>query len=339
MYMIDEGVASVCEMVMNGAGAFEQQMDKDDAANKFSHYLFHAEKVTLSAGIMLGREMIMSDRRIENEEAMLDEFFASALLYSLPQMYHNLDHLANTLCFGGFVLREIEKRDGTCIWQRVCFMISLCLHDIGHPGEPSRKELGTVCDMYGCKKEAMSFEEIHASISHKVVDQYREELFGGMEGADADECIGLIRRLIFATDLRMNKEVIDEFDLKYIVDGEEGRARNAKSREVGEIELKMMMKLADLSACYKEYEIFNKNSELFWSEVWDVEGYARGLREIHEDIRLLERISIPLIDSFSMVFEEFRMLYYRARQNLERHMKYYDELKRERKCYGDAGEY
>ncbi|KAM0672661.1 hypothetical protein OCOL_000393 [Ordospora colligata] len=331
MYVIDEEVGSVCdvaaEIVLNRADVVKHQMSKSNTIDEFSHYLFHADKVTLSTGIMLGRKMIMSDRRVSIEEKVLDEFFGSALLYSLPQMYHNIDHLVNTLCFGGFMLREIEKRDETCIWQRTCFMISLCLHDIGHPGEPSRNGIGMLCNAYGCGEETMSFEEIHATISNRVVNEYKKELFGEMKGADTDECVKLVRRLIFATDLRMNKEVIDEFDLKYIVNGEEGRIRNGKRREVGEIELKMIMKLADLSACYKDYVIFDKNSELFWSEVWDVERYSRGVNEIHEDINLLEKISIPLIDSFSMVFEEFRMLCYRARQNLEKHKKYYDGLK------------
>lgn len=306
-----------------------------DLQLSLSSYRFsHLEGISLADGIAAVMETLVRYSRFNllgvNPEA-LRSFFSFSFLHVLPQKYHNLDHLINTLCFGDFILRRLENVSCLPILDKMCLMIALSLHDVGHPGERNRRKIRRLSKMYG-NPEAMSFEMIHAAICRKGIVKYRDELFATLDDAELERRMDFIKRMIFATDLRLNKEIIDVFEDKYFEKGSgdlRGRVRNGVKREISEIELKMIVKLADLSSCYKDYRIFNKNSIAFWSEVYDDDDYNRTLRDICEDISLMEKISIPLADLFSLVFEDFRFLYNQALINLEEHKKYYKELERE----------
>ncbi|AFN83735.1 hypothetical protein EROM_091190 [Encephalitozoon romaleae SJ-2008] len=299
-----------------------------------SYKFFHLEGISLADGIDAVMGTLVRDSRFNllgvNPEA-LRLFFSFSFLHVLPQRYHNLDHLINTLCFGDFILRRLENVSCLPILDKMCLVIALSLHDVGHPGERNRKKIARLSKMYG-NPEAMSFEMIHAAICRKGIVRYRDELFANLDDAELERRMDFIKRMIFATDLRLNKEIIDVFEDKYF-EKRRGdlcrKVRNGIKGEISEIELKMIVKLADLSSCYKDYRIFNKNSIAFWSEVYDDDDYNRTLRDIYEDISLMEKISIPLADSFSLVFEDFRFLYNQALINLEEHKKYYKEVERE----------
>lgn len=312
---------------------FSSKPTDNSRPDLLSYKFFHLEKISLVDGVSIATRTLVEDPRfhlLRVRPEVLSSFFASSFFYALPHRYHNLDHLVNTLCFGDFILRVLEKRFALCIVDKMCLMIALCLHDIGHPGENNRKRIGELSGLYGCP-ERMSFELIHASICLRMVSRHRDELFKGLSEQKMNEKQDLIERMIFVTDLKLNKEIIDMFDSKYFERSEANppgrRVRSEVSKEISEIELKMIVKIADLSSCYKDYGIFNRNSTAFWSEMYGEDDYDRTLEDISGDIWLLERISIPLADSFSRVFESTRFLYDQAIANLEKHRKYYDDIK------------
>ncbi|CAD27052.1 hypothetical protein [Encephalitozoon cuniculi GB-M1] len=299
-----------------------------------SYRLFHLENISLADGVATAMETLVKDPRFHLlgiRPETLSSFFSFSFFHMLPQRYHNLDHLVNTLCFGDFILQRLGEGGYTLpILDKMCLMIALGLHDIGHPGERNRGKIGALSSSYGGPK-AISFELIHASICRKMVSAYRHTLFAGLDDAETERRQGFIEKMIFATDLKLNAEIIGAFDAKYFEKETQGsmerRVRNGVGGEISEIELMMIMKIADLSSCYKDYRIFNKNSIAFWAEVYDDDDYNRTLENISEDIDLLEGISIPLADSFSLVFGDLRFLYDQALANLREHRKYYRRLK------------
>ncbi|WEL39470.1 cGMP-dependent 3',5'-cyclic phosphodiesterase [Encephalitozoon hellem] len=325
----------ICDTVVRvaeGKKSFYSRPMEDFQLDLSSYKFFHLEGISLADAISAAVQTLVKDSRFSLLEVNLEalkSFFSFSFLHVLPHRYHNLDHLINTLCFGDFILRRLERICCLSMLDKMCLVIALSLHDVGHPGEKSRERIGRLYEIYG-SPNAMSFEVIHAAICRKGIVRYRRKLFGSMDNVEFEKRLDFIKKMIFATDLQLNKEIIDAFEEKYFEKEKPGRAAksNAK-REVSEIELKMIVKIADLSSCYKDYKIFNKNSIAFWSEMYDDDSYNRTLKDICEDIKLLENVSIPLADSFSLVFEDFRFLYNQALVNLEEHKKYYKELEKE----------
>lgn len=265
------------------------------------------------------------------EQRAVNSFFTMCFLHILPQRYHNLQHSVNTLCFGSLILDTLERGHRTDVWDRMCFTMALCLHDIGHPGERSRERIRGLSHVYGAT-EPLTFEMVHVAIFHKIAMRHRSTVFRGLDEASVEKRLRFVEEMIFATDLKLNKEIADEFDSKYFdCVSEDGkmrkRLRKGVEPEIGGIEYKMAVKLSDLSACYKDYSIFNTNSIAFWSEVHDRDGDTREVGDILGDIYLLENISIPLAESFSLVFSDFRHLYTQALVNLERHRGYLETLR------------
>ncbi|ADM12204.1 uncharacterized protein Eint_090750 [Encephalitozoon intestinalis ATCC 50506] len=311
---------------------FGSKSMEDLPMNLFSYRFFHLEEISLADGISAAIKTILRDSRFSLlgvSPETLDSFFSFSFFHMLPHKYHNLDHLINTLYFGDFILQRLEKKYSLPIMDKMCLMIALVLHDIGHPGEKNREKIERLSSLYGNSDETMSFELIHATICKRIISKYRHALFGDLEDEEMREKLNFIKEMIFATDLKMNKEIIEEFNTKYFEERKGRKIRNKAAGEISEIELKMIVKIADLGSCYKDYRIFNKNSIAFWSEMYDDDNYRRTLQDISEDVNLLEKISIPLADSFSLVFEDFRFLYNQALSNLEEHKKYYKRLEEE----------
>lgn len=320
---MESGEKSCLESVNKNMGYFDFESYR-------THYF---ESISLAHALSVVLDTITRDPEFRLPGIELDglrSFFITSFLYIMPQKYHNLDHSINTLCFGSFVLHVLGKTYRTCAWDRLCFMLALSLHDIGHPGEYNRGRLGSLTFFYESNKPP-TFEVIHVAIFRRIALDYKSVLFRELNIEEMNERLGFVEKIIFATDMRSNKQVMDEFDSKYLeITNEDGvlkkRLRENVSTEICEIEFKMAVKLSDLSSCYKDYNIFNTNSLAFWSEVHDGCGGSRRLEDTLQDIHFLENISIPLAESFSLVFGEFKPFFDQAVINLKLHKEYYEVL-------------
>lgn len=330
----EERLADICSRIsVQDAQCAAESVEKDAHFDLRSFRTAYFNEISLANAVSVVVGIVAGDPGFDGLGVNLDtlnSFFLNAFLHILPQKYHNLEHSINTLCFGSFILRVVGRIHGTDVWDRVCFMIALCLHDIGHPGEPTRGRINDVSHLCG-DEQAISFEMIHVAIFRKIALRHFSALCRGLGEDEMEARIGFIGSVILATDLKLNRDIIDEFDLKYLETAEEDGMQRKRRRtdvviEMREIEYKMAVKLADLSACYKEYDVFNRNSISFWSEVHDRPGHCRSIQDMQGDICLLEKISIPLVDSFSTVFRDLRPLFDQAAENLRLHRMHYEQL-------------
>jgi hypothetical protein len=250
-------------------------------------------------------------------------FLDETLLLMRPNRYHNLDHALNTMFFGSTIVSELGRRYEIDALDRFMFLLSLLLHDIGHPGLNNQEEIhkNRVVQELG---EPPTLEEFHSCIARRAINAHGKRLFPKLSEEELHEKLDLIGEMIHATDILKNEEIVDEFNRKYlepaVCDGRyEYRLRDNARAELGPVELKMAIKLADLNTSFKSHGIFDKGSEALWQEIYGNDNHERTDGDYQNDLAFLRDIPVNLSHSFALVFPEFGLLERQALDNMELH--------------------
>ncbi|EQB61360.1 calcium calmodulin-dependent 3 -cyclic nucleotide phosphodiesterase 1b [Vairimorpha apis BRL 01] len=118
----------------------------------------------------------------------------------------------------------------------------------------------------------------------------------------------IIEEFINATNLINHDSILKEFLNKYYV------IKN-NIKEISMIELKILIKLSDLSTSYKDFKNFSVGSQNLKNEMSSlVQKYDQN----KEDLFFIKKYAIPLAKYFSNIFIDFKFLYINGCENAKR---------------------
>ncbi|EOB11988.1 High affinity cAMP-specific and IBMX-insensitive 3',5'-cyclic phosphodiesterase 8A [Nosema bombycis CQ1] len=200
--------------------------------------------------------------------------------------YHNSDHALNTLNSGVYLLKSLKKYYNNNVNLEILFLLACYLHDIDHPGS---KEF---------KNDSLEIEEHHIRVIKTQMNKFKD-LFYDKKLRICDE-IGLLSDLIYSTNLVNHQKILNEFTEKYFLD--EKMEILKQKPEIGPLELKMLIKIADISASYKSFESYRLNSIILHKEV---KGKSFNINQIDNkmEANFLKNVALPLIKIFCRVFK------------------------------------
>ncbi|KAF9762707.1 High affinity cAMP-specific and IBMX-insensitive 3',5'-cyclic phosphodiesterase 8A [Nosema granulosis] len=229
-------------------------------------------------------------------------FLKDAIDLYKPVSYHNSDHALNTLNTGAYFLRQLKMytiKQG----EKMIFLLACYLHDIGHPGSKD------------FKNNSVELEKHHVRLIQQQMTKYKDVFM--YNGNNIMKYMDLFTELIYSTNLLYHEDVLRKFTRKYFTEVDRTLIpKEGVGPEIKEIELKTLIKIADISATYKSYKTFRKSS-LFLNQ--EVQGKAfKVCTESHqEDKDFLNMYSLPLIERFSAIFKNFKFLHENCKLNLE----------------------
>ncbi|KAF5140511.1 calcium calmodulin-dependent 3 -cyclic nucleotide phosphodiesterase 1b [Vairimorpha ceranae] len=259
----------------------DSEEDKENWCQEFTKYF---TQIDASQIIHISLEIFLQNIQIDKDQLKKYIIFAVGHYNNIP--YHNATHGLNVLYSGSIFLKYLSRYN---LDNQTKFIFLTCcfLHDINHPG------------LTEYKSSTLDFEYHH-------VKYVKESLLRYFPKYITDQNLLLITDLILSTNLIMHEKIISEFKKKY---------KNYIKKEIGILELKMLIKLADISASYKKYESFICGSKLLEQEIFG-KNLLNCKNKLQEDTEFLLKYSLPLAKTFSAIFTEFKFLHDNALENL-----------------------
>jgi hypothetical protein len=275
----------------------EYEYDKTKLEREFLKYFTN---IDIKLNIEKAFEIFNYHFDVDNN--ILNKFIDTGIRKYKNVSYHNATHALNTLSTGSVYLKYLGKHRIRSD-HKFLFLVCCYLHDIGHPG------------LTEYRTKSLEFETYHINLVKDLIIKYFKEL-------STDDDFSLIEELIFSTNLLNHESILTNFKDKYFKlnnggDYEQKDEYCVADKEIGLIELKVLIKLADISASYKKFETFIKGSELLEKEIFG-NAAVRNPNKLEEDLNFLRSFAIPLAEAFSDIFTDFRFLYENGMRNLKR---------------------
>lgn len=226
----------------------------------------------------------------------LSKFIKSGIKKYNNVPYHNAIHAFNTLKTGSIYLKFLSHYKIKTN-EKLMFLICCYLHDIGHPG------------LTEYRTKSLDYETFHINLVKELLHKYFKE-------SCTDENFKIIEELIFSTNLLNHEKILEKFIEKYY-ENVNGilKINDQVKKEMGVLELRILIKLADISASYKDFKSFKKGSDLLEEEIFGKNTNQNPLKMI-EDLDFIKNFSLPLAKYFSNVFTDLDFLYENGTNNL-----------------------
>lgn len=146
------------------------------------------------------------------EGSKLSHFFKYVTTKYHEHPYHNAEHAADVLYTMYCLLQGTELGKELTDLQKYIMLVVAVLHDIEHLGITNRYIKDSnhpLWEEYGCCGSPL--EAMHLSISLATLQDKRFGLLEGIDKNDAIQVAALVPKLIEATDLARQKDVIQNF--------------------------------------------------------------------------------------------------------------------------------
>lgn len=274
----------------------EYEYDKLELEREFTKY-----HTNIDINLNIETAFQIFNHHFDLDTNILKRFIDTGIRKYKDVSYHNATHALNTLNTGSVYLKYLVKHKIRSNYKFL-FLVCCYLHDVGHPG------------LTEYRTKSLEFEAYHINLVKDLITEYFYEV-------STDDDFKLIEELIFSTNLLNHENILKDFKDKYFKQENGVLRRNEEDiesgKEIGPLELKILIKLADISASYKNFETFIKGSELLEQEIFGNKT-DQNPNKLEEDLDFLKSFALPLAEAFSDVFTDFRFLYDNGMRNLEK---------------------
>ena len=299
----------------------------NDSENAIPHVLSVLTKsrlTDLAHGLFLEEG---SFQKLGIDDSLLFSFIRQVSQQYQENPYHNYHHAVDTINTMLWMITRPVFAEKLSPDLRFLLMLSVLVHDLGHPGHNNTFEVNTASDRARRFNNASVLENYSIELSWELLDDPEYNIFKGFPPQKVSEYKRIIKELVLSTDFEKHQDFMSGFQ-GYL----EEHPADFNNHEFISWVTRALVKSADIANTTKPFE-----EAKLWGRRIMLEFWAQGAREkelnitvgpfndpesIHINIAqagFIRYAALNLFQSLTIVEPEFEKLVETLKGNLNRY--------------------